>query len=605
MRRFAVTLALAMAAAAGGGLEHPGAAVADTVTGTNTTQIQIRDQVTISSEIEIAVNGDGLVVTEVVVTVELSHTWLSDLRIAIVSPSGTEVLLFNRRGGSGDNLTDTRFDDAASLPIGAGTAPFSGSFRPEAPLAALAGEDGEGTWTLEIADLVVQDTGTLRSWSIEVTGDPAGGGGPVAHAGRDQSVCGGELVKLEGTASRGTSLTYAWAQLAGDPVTLLDPSAVTPTFTAPVPPLGGLTLTFQLTVADSHGAVATDTVNIAVIEANQAPVADAGPDQTVNEGARVRLDGTASFDPEGQPLVYLWVQTQGPAVVLEGSDGPTPEFAAPGVQNGEAVVLGFDLFVTDAPTTDLCGGPLAGASSVVVTVEDLNHPPVADAGPDQAAFSGDEVVLDGRASRDPDKHPLAFAWEQADGPAVDLAGADTPRPSFVAPLVPAGTSTILTFALTVGDGFEGGTATDVVQVVVQNQDAPPDCSMARPSLASLWPPNHKLVRVSILGVSDPDGDAVSIRVTGIFQDEPTSGLGDGDTALDGVIIPAGSAGSSGEIVLIRAERRGGGNGRVYTIRFEADDGQGGVCAGSVKVAVPPSKHGAAVDDGPAHDSTVP
>ncbi|MCI0635764.1 MAG: proprotein convertase P-domain-containing protein, partial [Actinobacteria bacterium] len=197
-------------------------AIAATVTGTSTAPSAIPDPGAITSSIEIAVNGDGIIVTDVVVTVvNLDHTYLSDLRISIISPSGTEVLLFNRRGGSSDDLTNTRFDDGATLGIGSGSAPFAGSFRPESPLSAFGGEDGEGIWLLSIEDLVAQDHGLLFEWSIEVT--ESTGGGPVARAGKDQSVCAGELAKLEGSASTGDSLTYEWVQLAGESVVLLNP----------------------------------------------------------------------------------------------------------------------------------------------------------------------------------------------------------------------------------------------------------------------------------------------------------------------------------------------------------------------------------------------
>jgi hypothetical protein len=61
---------------------------------------------------------------------------------------------------------------------------------------------------------------------------------------------------------------------------------------------------------------------------------------------------------------------------------------------------------------------------------------------------------------------------------------------------------------------------------------PPVCTLAQASPALLWPPNHKLAAVSIVGVADPDGDPVSLTITGITQDEPTNGLGDGDTCPD-------------------------------------------------------------------------
>ena len=85
--------------------------------------------------------------------VAISHTWDGDLRLTLISPQGTAVTLADRRGGSGDDFIDTVFDDSAAIPIASGAAPFSGSFRPESPLAALAGQDAAGTWQLNVADL--------------------------------------------------------------------------------------------------------------------------------------------------------------------------------------------------------------------------------------------------------------------------------------------------------------------------------------------------------------------------------------------------------------------------------------------------------------------
>ena len=50
--------------------------------------------------------------------------------------------------------------------------------------------------------------------------------------------------------------------------------------------------------------------------------------------------------------------------------------------------------------------------------------------------------------------------------------------------------------------------------------------------ASLWPANHSMVSISILGVTDPDGDPVTVQIDRIMQDEPTNGTGDGDTCPD-------------------------------------------------------------------------
>ncbi|HPA28042.1 MAG TPA: CARDB domain-containing protein, partial [Acidobacteriota bacterium] len=126
---------------------------------------------------------------------------------------------------------------------------------------------------------------------------------------------------------------------------------------------------------------------------------------------------------------------------------------------------------------------------------------------------------------------------------------------------------------------------------------PPDCSGAVASVTKLWPPNHKLAGISIQGVTDPDGDAVTLSVTSITQDEPVNGLGDGDTSPDGFGV--GTANPQ-----VRAERSGTGNGRVYRINFKGTDAKGAECTGSVAVGVPHDKKDTPVDDGQNYDSTL-
>ncbi len=125
-----------------------------------------------------------------------------------------------------------------------------------------------------------------------------------------------------------------------------------------------------------------------------------------------------------------------------------------------------------------------------------------------------------------------------------------------------------------------------------------DCGAAYPSLDTLWPPNHKLVPIDVLGINDPDGGPITVSIDGIFQDEPVNGRGDGNTSPDATGIGTDKAS-------VRAERAGPGNGRVYTVFFTASNDGGAQCNGSVTVSVPKSRNRDAVNDGPLFDSTKP
>jgi hypothetical protein len=129
---------------------------------------------------------------------------------------------------------------------------------------------------------------------------------------------------------------------------------------------------------------------------------------------------------------------------------------------------------------------------------------------------------------------------------------------------------------------------------------PPDCSGAHAKDPVLWPPDHKLAPVEIEGVTDPDGDPISITAYAITQDEALDANGDGETCGDGDITD-GQA-------YVRGERTGDpenpGNGRVYVISFVAVDSRGGKCSGQVTVRVPHDMgiSDTALDDGQLYDS---
>jgi hypothetical protein len=430
------------------------------------------------------------------------------------------------------------------------------------------------TWTLASGDLAFRT-------QIAV---------PVANAGPDQNISEGSPVTLDGSGSvAGTGATYNWTQSAGPSVTLNPTDPVRPTFTAPVVPAGGATLTFNLTVVDGTLNSLPDAVNISVKNINNRPVADAGPDQTVAEGSGVILDGTNSYDPDGEPLLFSWIQTSGPAVSLVAPNGTVPKFFAPAVGT-TGVTLSFELTVSD--------GIDSSTDQVDVFVENINHAPVADAGPDQTKDEGSLATLNGNASVDPDGDVIDYAWTQIAGPSVVLSSANTATPSFVAPPVIAGGAT-LTFRLSVSDGLSSSRFPDDVDIKVVDVNDPPVCNLAQPTIAVLWPPDHKLLPLGITNVSDPNNEQVAIAITAVTQDEPVSGLGDGDTSPDATL--------QGDRALLRVERAGNGNGRVYQVNFTATDAQAGSCSGFVSVTVPLNmKPGnSAVNDGQQYNSTLP
>jgi subtilisin-like proprotein convertase family protein len=116
------------------------------------------------------VNTDpNALITNLTVTVNISHTRDSDLVLRLIGPDGTVVNLASHVGGTGADFFDTTFDSNAALAIGQGTAPFTGSFRPEGGFGLFNGKTANGTWTLEITDTVSGETGTLNAWSLNVS----------------------------------------------------------------------------------------------------------------------------------------------------------------------------------------------------------------------------------------------------------------------------------------------------------------------------------------------------------------------------------------------------------------------------------------------------
>lgn len=107
-------------------------------------------------------------------TLSILHNNVSDLEVHLVSPNGTDVLIFKNVGGTGNNFTNTGFKMNYTTPIAAGTAPFSGNYLPQGDLGLFNnGQNGNGTWYLRIRDNQPSFQGILTSWSIRFGNGPA------------------------------------------------------------------------------------------------------------------------------------------------------------------------------------------------------------------------------------------------------------------------------------------------------------------------------------------------------------------------------------------------------------------------------------------------
>jgi PKD repeat protein len=306
-------------------------------------------------------------------------------------------------------------------------------------------------------------------------------------------------------------------------------------------------------------------------------VADANGPYTGRAGAAVSFDGTGSSDPDGTIVTYEWDFGDGTPIVSGETASHTYE-----------VPWRYPVTLT---VTDDTGG--FASTTTTATVGIGNLPPVAEAGRTVVGVVDADVSFDGTKSRDLDDGTIVtYEWSFGNG---DFG--DGPTVSYAYPF-----SGNFNVTLTVTDD-KGKSDSDSTLAIIEAVNHPPNCSLAVPSIDTIWPPNWRMVRVDILGVFDFDEDPVSITFDSIFQDEPVGIFPDGRLTAS----PSSTTGEP-DRADVRAQRRSrgrGGNGRVYHIGFTADDGRRGSCSGDVVVEVPIRRRIEAIDDGPNFDSTVP
>ncbi len=310
-------------------------------------------------------------------------------------------------------------------------------------------DDDDGSLTKEG---VIRWTGVdgVQVWSNEtVWGDLRLLTAVEADAGDDVQVDQGTQVVFDGSGSTGnhpdfaTTAVYNWTFVYdGQEVSL---PGVSPSFTYVIP--GRYTVT--LNVTDATGVWDEDTVVVTVRD-TESPVARAGEDATIDQGATHTFDGSQSTDNDpAHPMGYnlTWTLLDGATVVLHGP-APSHTFATPGV---------FDV---ELNVTDLAGN--SGLDTVTITVRDTESP-VARAGPDLVVDEDVEVELNATSSTD-NVGIVAYRWEfQVGDMPVTREGAHVVY-NFTEPGV-----YVVTLTVTDAVGLNG---TDAVNVTVRDVTPP-------------------------------------------------------------------------------------------------------------------------------------
>jgi uncharacterized protein (TIGR03382 family) len=260
----------------------------------------------------------------------------------------------------------------------------------------------------------------------------------------------------------------------------------------------------------------------------QRPVAHTGLAQTVAEGTltaqgdlnrtTITLDGSGSFDPEGQALTYAWTQLSGPVVTLSADNVARPSFTA---DVPASTMLTFQLIVNDGMEASL-------PQQVQVRVNNVNRPPkaLATAQATVDERSGVVVALDGSGSTDADGETLTYSWKQVSGPEVMLTNGTKAAASFTPPEVSANSQ--LTFALTVSDG--AASATSQISVTVNNVDRAPVANAGEDRTV------NARTSVTLAGsATDEDGDAITYAWTQVSGE--TVALEGANTATPTFLAP--------------------------------------------------------------------
>ncbi|HVE69449.1 MAG TPA: PKD domain-containing protein, partial [Solirubrobacteraceae bacterium] len=367
-------------------------------------------------ESALTVTGAGRVKDLQVRVGDLTHTSAGDVTIELVAPSGASVVLVSARGDERDDFAGTVFSDAATQSIRSAAPPFTGTYRPQEPLANLAGEEAQGEWKLRVTDELGTDEGELNAWGLDVR-TAVCDGKPVAFFEASPSpVLPGQTLTLDASGSsdpNGSIVSYEWD--LDDDGQYDDATGVSPTTSFPVRGRHPV----ALRVTDDRGDTGTRTMQVSVTDPPVAAL-DASPASPLT-GQDTVLDASGSSDPDGAPLErYEW-DLDGDGA-FERNGGPEPTITAQWGSPGTRTV--------GVRVTDEDGAGAVDTLDVVVR----NRPPVPAFTHPAPVLAGSAMTFDAGGSTDPDSAISRYEWDfDGDGTyEVDGGTAPTAQHAFPA-----------------------------------------------------------------------------------------------------------------------------------------------------------------------------
>ncbi|HEV2904006.1 MAG TPA: proprotein convertase P-domain-containing protein, partial [Pyrinomonadaceae bacterium] len=538
-------------------------------------------------DIPISVSDVGAV-ADVNVKVRLNHTFDGDLELRLIAPDGTTVMLSDNRGGSGDNFgtgandcsgTPTVFDDSASTAIASGSAPFAGTFKPDQPLAGLNGKDINGTWKLRVSDTAAADVGTVFCVQLEISRReylccPFTGGTPgivpqppatlVSECGTNGAPDPGEVVTMSfplvNNGSAPTTDLVATLQSSGGVTPHSGPQSY-----GSLSPIGGASVARNFTFSVSS-AVACGGNFVATFDLTDGPM----------------FLGTASFTIKA-----------GGTFTNVSTFSNTGAITIPAVGTGATAGAPANPY----PSNISVSGIVGTVTNVRVKLTGLNHTFPGDVDMLLVGPTGQKFTILSDVLGTNDWVNINYTLDDSGAtlvPSTGTAVSGTFRPTnygtgdlfpVPAPLGPyqfpatAGSATFAsvfngqnpngTWSLYVVDdaGADAGNVSGGWTLEITTED--PVCetipvvdvtnvSVDKPSL---WPPNHKMVDVTVnYAVA-----SCSFCTLSVTSNEPITGTGDDDIGPDWEIVDSHK-------VRLRAERAGTGTGRIYTITITCQNG---------------------------------